>query len=637
MPFSKADEIPVVILAAGEASRFRPYSELAPKCLMELEPGVSILDFILERVKRVGLKKILIVTRPEGSKLLRDRVADEVEIIEADLGSFENLYSMGLAARRIDGSFLVLMSDHIFECNLLRAVIEHAKDAEEAFLVCLDREPPVLEAEEGLKLRVLDGKIVEADKAMAPLHGIDTGIIFCNDSARRYIEEALKRKGPKASIKDALNLAAAEGEVGFVDVTGFLWKDIDTPKDLEKARTLYWKILKRELVRPSDGLISRYLNRPLSSPISVALYRRRIYVNPNIISLLSFFTSLVGAIFLALGSLIPGGVLVQTSSIIDGIDGEVARLFKSSSRFGAVFDSFLDRVADLLIVFGIIFALWPLEIPLAIIAALASANVVLVSYITHLLQEVGIDVSPIRKIPVTRDVRLFAIFVAALLNVLEAALYFLAFTPLAYYAAGVILARKSSLQPLLKASLKHRRPWPPIPRRITPVKEALSELIGRALKLIIALIVFRLLSPILSGFTVISLGEEALLSSHILLLAEMVLVIYFGYAILSSVRKISDLIALRLVSRVGATKETLKRIFLDFLYAILGLIAWLYAMRLASMPLIGETASRVVMAAAAIFFLITLYRLGKRVYRVFADMYDRLIERFAKKLSHEPE
>ncbi len=115
----------------------------------------------------------------------------------------------------------------------------------------------------------------------------------------------------------------------------------------------------------------------------------------------------------------------------------------------------------------------------------------------------------------------------------------------------------------------------------------------------------------------------------------MLVVIYFGYAIFSSVRKLADLIAFRIVSRVGATKETLRRIFLDLTYAILGLIAWVYATNLAEIPLIGETLSKMVMAAAAIFFFISLYRLGKRIYTVFADVYDRLMERLARKLSHE--
>ena len=634
MAYFEADEISAVILAAGEASRLRPYSELAPKCLMELEPGVRILDFIIERVRRAGLRRLLVVTRPGFSELLRKHLDGSVEVIEADLDSFENLYSLGLAARRLDGKFLVLMSDHIFEIDLLEAMLRRAREAKEAFVVCLDREPTVLEAEEGLKLRVLEDKIVRADKSLEPLYGIDTGIIFCNDSARKYIEEALRRKGPKASIKDALNLAAAEGQVGFVDVTGLLWKDIDTPQDLEKARNLYWRILKRELIRPNDGLISRLLNRSISSTISIALYRRRIYVSPNLISFISFLMSLAGAAFLAFRSLILGGILVQVSSIVDGMDGEIARLFKRASKFGALLDSFLDRLADLSILIGIILALWPLDAFMMVLAALASANMILVSYTTHLLQSAGIEASTIRRIPVTRDVRLFAIFIAAIFGVLEAALYFLAFTPFAYYIAGVVWARRFS-ERLPKPSVEEpKSPWPPIPPQTTPARRVLSELIGRVLKFVLAFLILKLLTPILSGFTLISLGRAALLSNHILLVVEMSLVIYFGYAILSSVKKLSDLIAVKLVGRIGATKETLKRVFLDLMYAALSLIIWVYSTSLENIPLIGGMISKIAMTAAAIFLFITLYRLGKRIYRVFADAYDRLIDRLARKLSH---
>ena len=638
MPYRQLDDLPAVILAAGEGSRLRPYSLRVPKCLMELEPGVRILDFILERVRGAGLRRIYIVTRRGVSKLIREHVGAEVEVIEADLDSFENLYSMGLAARRIKGKFLVLMSDHIFELALLKAVLERVRnaDADEAFIVCLDREPAILEAEEGLKLRIEADRIVETGKSLEPLHGIDTGIIFCNDSAQKYIEEALRRNGPKASIRDALNLAAADGRVGYVDVTGLLWKDIDTQQDLEKARSLYWKILKRELIRPGDGWISRYLNRSISSTISLALYKRRLYISPNILSLLSFLVSVAGAVFLAFRSLLLGGILVQASSIIDGMDGEIARLYKRSSRLGALLDSFLDRLADLSIIGGIIFALWPLNFLLAIASILASANTILVSYITHLLQGAGVEVESIRRIPVTRDVRLFVIFAAALLNVLDLALYFLAFAPFLYYIAGVVLARRALRQEAIQPSIKSGRvPWPQIPRHMIPIKEALSELVGRLLKFIVAFLILRLLTPVLSGFTLIEIGESALTSTHVLLVLEMLIVIYFGYAILSSVRKLADAIAVRLVSKVGATKETIKRIFLDLTYAVLGLIAWVYATNLAEIPLIGEAVSKLVMAAAAIFFFITLYRLGKRIYRVFADAYDRMMERLARKLSHE--
>jgi len=632
-----ATDIPVAILAAGKATRLKPYSDQAPKFLMELEPGVTILDFIIERLRSLGLTKILIVARPEYTQTIRERFGDEVEILETDLENFENLYSMGLAAENIKDRFLALMSDHIFTRDLLKTVLNKIDSVREAFLVCLDREPSLASAEEGLKLKLDDtdqGKVVEVGKSLTPIYGIDTGIIFCNKSARKYIRKALKQKGPNAKIKDALNLAAADGQVSFVDVTGFLWKDVDTLQDLEKAREIYWRILKEELVRPTDGVISRYLNRPISSTFSLMLYRKRIFISPNIISTLSFIIALFGSIFLAIRWFFLGGILVQASSIIDGMDGELARLFKRTSRFGGLLDSLLDRLADLSIILSLALALWPLNASMALIIILASANTILVSYVTHLLKSAGIDPDVIRSIPVTRDVRLFAIFLTAILGFPELALYYIAFAPFAYYIAGVYVARRGIIEDLQPSVKTAGTPWPEIPLQKNLVKQTLSELVGKLLRLIIALLILRLVEPILSGFTLIRLENATLTSSDVFIVIETGLIIYFGYAILLSIKRLADIVAVRLATRVGVTKETFKRLLIDVMYAILSLIAWIYAADLARISLIGDVLSKIVMTVAAVFFFITLYRIGRRTYHVFASIYDRLIERLAKKLSH---
>ncbi len=52
-------------------------------------------------------------------------------------------------------------------------------------------------------------------------------------------------------------------------------------------------------------------------------------------------------------SLAAGGVLAQLASIIDGCDGEIARLKHSQSEFGGWFDAVLDRYADAILLFGL--------------------------------------------------------------------------------------------------------------------------------------------------------------------------------------------------------------------------------------------------------------------------------------------
>jgi uncharacterized membrane protein len=148
-------------------------------------------------------------------------------------------------------------------------------------------------------------------------------------------------------------------------------------------------------------------------------------------------------------------------------------------------------------------------------------------------------------------------------------------------------------------------------------------------------LILRLIGPIFFDFPVLVINGEFLLAEHIILILEAAFVLGFGYAIISSMRGLLDFIAVRLVSRIGATKETLRRIFMDFLYAVLGLIAWCYSVSFASIPAIGGLVSKIAMAAAAILFLMTIYRLGRRTYRTFAEVYEKFVENLARKLAHE--
>lgn len=73
-------------------------------------------------------------------------------------------------------------------------------------------------------------------------------------------------------------------------------------------------------------------------------------MQPNHISLIAFAIGIVAALLLAQPhylTLLLGGLLVQLASVVDGCDGEVARLRFESSSYGGWLDALLDRYADL--------------------------------------------------------------------------------------------------------------------------------------------------------------------------------------------------------------------------------------------------------------------------------------------------
>ena len=104
-------------------------------------------------------------------------------------------------------------------------------------------------------------------------------------------------------------------------------------------------------VSGTDGPISRLLNRPLSHRISARVWA--LPVTPDQWSFASFGLVCAGAAAFAVHLPKAGAVLVHAGSIVDGVDGEVARLQGTSSTEGALLDLTLDRVADIALVSGL--------------------------------------------------------------------------------------------------------------------------------------------------------------------------------------------------------------------------------------------------------------------------------------------
>ncbi len=100
-----------------------------------------------------------------------------------------------------------------------------------------------------------------------------------------------------------------------------------------------------------DGYVSRYINRRISDPIAKLLARTRI--TPNQISWAAFGLAVLSLFSFIYNWNIIGGLLAQFSSIIDGVDGSLARLKGMSSAFGGFLDSILDRYADIVIMLGL--------------------------------------------------------------------------------------------------------------------------------------------------------------------------------------------------------------------------------------------------------------------------------------------
>ncbi|QQN74307.1 CDP-alcohol phosphatidyltransferase family protein [Croceicoccus sp. YJ47] len=110
--------------------------------------------------------------------------------------------------------------------------------------------------------------------------------------------------------------------------------------------------------KAGDGIVSRYLNRPMSQAITNFLLRMP-GLSPNHATLgtaflaLCMFAALVGG---GEAGAIAGAVLFQAASVFDGVDGEMARATFRTSRQGATLDSMVDAMTNLAFLIGLIVA-----------------------------------------------------------------------------------------------------------------------------------------------------------------------------------------------------------------------------------------------------------------------------------------
>ena len=172
--------------------------------------------------------------------------------------------------------------------------------------------------------------------------------------------------------------------------------------------------------KPNDGPVSRHLNRPLSVKISRWLVNYGI--TPNQISLFSFLCSVLAAGLFALGgypALLLGGFLAQFASVVDGCDGEVARLKFQTSPYGGWLDAVLDRYADALLLFGLTWHAYADKTDSLILLTgfLAIIGSFMVSYTADKYDRLmHARIRHGKGFRLGRDVRVFLIILGALLN-----------------------------------------------------------------------------------------------------------------------------------------------------------------------------------------------------------------------------
>lgn len=133
--------------------------------------------------------------------------------------------------------------------------------------------------------------------------------------------------------------------------------------------------------------VSTRFTDPLVSPLAA------IGITPNMISVAGFAGNVAAAALAAGGMFIAAGALMLFFSALDLLDGALARKTGTVTRFGAVFDSVLDRLSEAAVLGGLLFHFSQegdrtMEIALCYAAVVGS---VMVSYVRARAEGIGLE------------------------------------------------------------------------------------------------------------------------------------------------------------------------------------------------------------------------------------------------------
>ncbi len=348
-----------VIIAAGMGSRLNGHGCGRPKPLVKVA-GVGLLKRAILTAKRAGIIEFAIVIGFRGDEI-REAIANDPQIdvhidwVENPEWTRGNGVSVLKARDFVEGSFLLLMADHLFEPKVITRMRRLLLSAGESALCVDTRLDRIKDLDDATKVVLEGDRILEIGKALGHYDAVDTGIFLCSHALFDGLGHSVAQGDE--TLSGGVRVLASRGNMRAVEIDGLFWQDVDTPEALHQGE----KALFGQLGKPTDGIVSRHFNRKISSCISRLLVRTP--VTPNQISIAAMMVTFLAGWAMAEGDYFHvalGGLLFQFASIADGCDGEIAKLKFSGSRMGEWLDTVADNVSYLAFFSGVIYGTYKL-------------------------------------------------------------------------------------------------------------------------------------------------------------------------------------------------------------------------------------------------------------------------------------
>jgi len=286
---------------------------------------LPILVRTILATQKAGATRIMVVIDPTARRTVQrklfftGRLPESVQWIEADAEASLSKRLQLIAAQAGSERLVLIDGNTAYHPSLLRKASEWCND--------------------GTALALTSGDLAVGIYALP--------VEMIRDFAKRCPTQA-------GTLRELHTSLAETHSVVSMPVAEEQWQPVNTPEDCQTAE----RKLNRWLVKPTDGIYAR-LNRRISIPISRQLIK--FPITPNMVSIFTLGVGIASAGFFAYGgywSTLLGALLCLWASILDGCDGEVARLKLLESAFGCWLETICDYLFYLFLFVGMTIGLY---------------------------------------------------------------------------------------------------------------------------------------------------------------------------------------------------------------------------------------------------------------------------------------
>ena len=239
-----------IILSAGQGRRLLPLTAEQPKCLLTVDGSRSMLEVQLDALAHNRIEHVTVMSgfrADQVERLLGTRSFAGLEVVtrfNPFFATTDNLITCWLAAPEMQGDFVLLNGDTLFEPELLNHFLSQAQGP---VSIAIDRKAGY--DDDDMKVSLSGERRVRAIGKKLPDFPIDGEAIGASvfrgmgaAAFRSALDTAVRRpEAMRAWYPSVLNALAGELPVQAVSIHGLWWTEIDSQDDLEDARIAFSK------------------------------------------------------------------------------------------------------------------------------------------------------------------------------------------------------------------------------------------------------------------------------------------------------------------------------------------------------------------------------------------------------------